>query len=622
MSAEAPALAAKCSNKSHTTFCEECFERVFACACLPAPVCNNTSAAKCAEAHTIGVNQPMSSNKQKNNSRKEPPPAVKVVRGAEAVKQLIEEEIFGKLKPIPALPARVKTDKNARSFEPCCPMSSMLRKVVEWPCRAAGWQLERLKTFSTKSTTTTSTTCSHREKDDPYAGTFAPTALYEELRESLAALRALSGPVPAMVTRLLDRKEMLSSAKALEAIKNEAKGLEDVDTWDLSTVEELDDIKVRAKEENEPIVIGQLMCICSEKFAEMEEACRVLKGRIVFRGDSARDEYGMAAIYQDLNASPTAITSANANIAYGLIPGNKTTSADAVKAYVQAMLKSKHPTYVELPRELQPVEWRGKYRRPVVRLRKSLYGHPEAGAHWQIHLEAILAGMGGNAVDGHMSTFIFADTKLMLTVYVDDLVLSGPESAHTPFWEEISKKVKLEEISGLGRFLGRYHEITMLNDKPALAFGMTDYIRSSCDLYESLPGSVKLKHASTPFVPDGSLSAEDDESRGALSENACRVLMKCLWVARLARPDILRPITLLATKVREWTKNCDKQLHRLFCYMHSTPDLKLIGQVADGAELLELALYVDADFAGDRTDAKSSSGGVFSPQRTKHVLSA
>ena len=43
--------------------------------------------------------------------------------------------------------------------------------------------------------------------------------------------------------------------------------------------------------------------------------------------------------------------------------------------------------------------------------------------------------------------------------------------------------------------------------------------------------------------------------------------------------------------------------------MHSTPDLKLIGQVADGAELLELALYVDADFAGDRTDAKSSSGG-------------
>ena len=35
----------------------------------------------------------------------------------------------------------------------------------------------------------------------------------------------------------------------------------------------------------------------------------------------------------------------NANIAFGRVPGHKTTSADAVKAYVQVLLNTKHPTW-------------------------------------------------------------------------------------------------------------------------------------------------------------------------------------------------------------------------------------------------------------------------------------
>ena len=85
--------------------------------------------------------------------------------------------------------------------------------------------------------------------------------------------------------------------------------------------------------------------------------------------------------------------------------------------------------------------------------------------------------------------------------------------------------------------------------------------------------------------------------------------MKCLWVARLARPDLLRPITVLATKIQAWSVNCDKQLYRLLCYMSASSNYKLVGQVLDNPEQLELALYVDADFAGDRQDAKSTSGG-------------
>ena len=140
-------------------------------------------------------------------------------------------------------------------------------------------------------------------------------------------------------------------------------------------------------------------------------------------------------------------------------------------------------------------------------------------------------------------------------------------------------------------------------------FSMPDYVRSTCELYESLPGSKKLKTVPTPFVPDGSLCPDDDDSQGELSANASKILMKALWVARLARPDLLKPITALARHVQSWTRNCDKQLYRLICYMFSTPDLKLTGYIHDSIDKIELHLFVDADFSGSREHTKSTSGG-------------
>lgn len=72
---------------------------------------------------------------------------------------------------------------------------------------------------------------------------------------------------------------------------------------------------------------------------------------------------------------------------------------------------------------------------------------------------------------------------------------------------------------------------------------------------------------------------------------------------------MFKPINDLSAKVSKWTRNCDKQLHRLICYLHSTPGYRLTGYVNDPPENLKLKLYVDADFASDREDAKSTSGG-------------
>ena len=72
--------------------------------------------------------------------------------------------------------------------------------------------------------------------------------------------------------------------------------------------------------------------------------------------------------------------------------------------------------------------------------------------------------------------------------------------------------------------------------------------------------------------------------------------------------DLFRPMTALGSRITTWTKLCDQRLHRLICYIKSSVNVKMYGWVGDKREDLELVLYCDADLAGDRNDAKSTSG--------------
>ena len=138
---------------------------------------------------------------------------------------------------------------------------------------------------------------------------------------------------------------------------------------------------------------------------------------------------------------------------------------------------------------------------------------------------------------------------------------------------------------------------------------MRDYAVQTVDLYKSITKLERSKKATTPFLPEGSITPEDEQNRGELAPNACRILMKALWLARLARPDIVKPINDLATKVQSWSRAEDKKVGRLIQYINATLDLRLVGSCGDPADDLHLKLFVDADFAGEREDAKSTSSG-------------
>jgi hypothetical protein len=144
-----------------------------------------------------------------------------------------------------------------------------------------------------------------------------------------------------------------------------------------------------------------------------------------------------------------------------------------------------------------------------------------------------------------------------------------------------------------------------------IKYDMKDFLEQCVEKYQKLSESkVTLRKVDTPFIDESKDIEEvfDEKNPGKLKSVASAVLMKCLYAARMARFDLLRPITALAKLVTKWSPRCDRMLHKLMCYINSTLDVAMYGWIADNMKSLEIVLYSDADFAGDRADARSQSG--------------
>ena len=109
-------------------------------------------------------------------------------------------------------------------------------------------------------------------------------------------------------------------------------------------------------------------------------------------------------------------------------------------------------------------------------------------------------------------------------------------------------------------------------------------------------------------MEDHQLSPEDFVTKGKLSAECARIVLKALFLARMNRPDILWSVNTLAREVTRWNVACDKRLHRLTCYLNTTKQWSLTCIVGDAAGKCKIALFCDASFAGDLRDSKSTSG--------------
>ena len=119
-----------------------------------------------------------------------------------------------------------------------------------------------------------------------------------------------------------------------------------------------------------------------------------------------------------------------------------------------------------------------------------------------------------------------------------------------------------------------------------------------------------LKHVTTPCMDDHQFAPEDFVTTGKLATIASKSVLKVLYLARVGRPDLLWTVNDLARNVTKWNVACDRRLHRLISYLEHTREWVQTCFVGDPPEECKIVMYVDAGFAGDLTDSKSTSGAT------------
>ena len=133
------------------------------------------------------------------------------------------------------------------------------------------------------------------------------------------------------------------------------------------------------------------------------------------------------------------------------------------------------------------------------------------------------------------------------------------------------------------------------------SYDMAGHAKKCVERYCELANKTtqQLYKVSTPCIDDHHFKEEETKSVGELSNTCSQIVLKCLYLARIGRLDILWSVNKLARSITKWTKACDKRLNRLISYIHHTCEYKQYCHVGNTAKQCRLGLFQDFDFAGD-----------------------
>ena len=111
-----------------------------------------------------------------------------------------------------------------------------------------------------------------------------------------------------------------------------------------------------ARNGSRTVHFASLMDLCHLKNSELEPEFQKYKGRVVLRGDTAKDDSGLYAVFTEQGSSALQMTAAKMMDIVSRLPGCAGQAADAVSAYTQVKMEDA-PTLLKIPKSECPDIW-------------------------------------------------------------------------------------------------------------------------------------------------------------------------------------------------------------------------------------------------------------------------
>jgi hypothetical protein len=218
------------------------------------------------------------------------------------------------------------------------------------------------------------------------------------------------------------------------------------------------------------------------------------------------------------------------------------------------------------------------------RLRRYLYGLQESPLEWNKTLNGKLTSIGFTRAKADQCLYTKTTQQGMayLTVHVDDMMLASPTVDFRSWFENCIRQwyeivVQHTNITYLG--------MAVTKTSAGIKIHQAGYIDAMVAKYES-NGFPKAES------PTGVNFLEEDATGGEMSQTKyLGLVMSLMYLARFTRPDILMPVTYLATKSASPTLSDYKKALRILAYTATTKSRAL--NFKSNADLT-LKIYADA----------------------------
>ena len=241
----------------------------------------------------------------------------------------------------------------------------------------------------------------------------------------------------------------------------------------------------------------------------------------------------------------------------------------------------------------------------VCKLKKSIYRLKQSPRCWNSTLDAYLKKLGFVQTASDPCIYYQKTDKdiVYIGVYVDDIILAGrDEKRLQEIKGDFSKKFDIKDLGELKYFLG----MKVVQDKGNnyIWIGQPAYTKNLLKSY----GMQDSNPTSTPVDVNSKLQPAKDTDEPLNQTKYQSAVGSLMYLAVSTRPDISYAVNNLARFNLNPQKEHWTALKRVLRYLNGTINHGLLYKQGGPERLVG---YSDADWAGDLSDRKSTSGYIF-----------
>jgi Reverse transcriptase (RNA-dependent DNA polymerase). len=194
---------------------------------------------------------------------------------------------------------------------------------------------------------------------------------------------------------------------------------------------------------------------------------------------------------------------------------------------------------------------------------------------------------------------LYIKDEMYVLIYVDDvLIFCNNEHRIMELKNKFQNTFKMKNLGIISKYLG----MQITRDENSLKINQTQYIQNMLKKFNM----SDCKSISTPIEPNYEHVGEHDPNY----ENLCRsALGALLYLSLCSRPDITVAVNVLSRFQTQANVNLWNALKRTLRYLKGTSELCLVF-LKNKLECLTLECYADADWAGDKSTRRSTSGFI------------